>query len=340
MKSFLLILLLTALPFADSVAVPIDVYTGETVVASKDVKDRNRALPAALAHVLQKMSGLRTFADYPLVEPALGRAPDILVSFYYQNVKTTLADGSVTEELRLVAKFSANAVDEMSRTLGLPRWPAEREPVEIWVVVDDGLDRRIQPMEFAYAWQSMADVATRRGLPIEWPEPDEEGIYLVDAQLLWGGYTEDLGIAPGRGVMILAARREGMEWGVRSNLTYSDQSWTWRVQDIDLQAALIESLELAVDQVAGLKTIAASDQGVWMHDLTVKGLRNADDYRRSLAYLQGLGLVTGVNVLSAQPGSARFRLQLSALPHYLEETLKAGQVLEFDENEKFYYLSH
>jgi len=339
MRTILLILLLTVLPLAESLAVTIDVYTGEVAVESKDEKVRNRALPRALEHVLQKMSGLRSFEDQPLVNLALGRAPSILVSFYYQNVEFTLADGAVSQELRLVAKFSANAVDEMVRELALPLWPVEREPIRIWVVVDDGLDRRILPVEFDYAWQSMTDAAALRGLPVEWPVPDVEGTYSADAQLLWGGYTEDLGMAPGKGVMIMAARREGPQWGVRSNLSYGDQSWTWRVQDIDLQAALNESLEQAVDQVAASNTIAASDLGTWMYDLTVKGLRNAGDYAHCLSYLQGLSVVTDVAVLSAQPGRATFRLQLSALPRYLEESLLGGQFLDFDETEHLYFLA-
>lgn len=339
MRTFLLILLLAMLPVDQNLAATIDVYTGETVVEARDAKARNQALPAALAHVLQKITGLRSFEDYPLVELSLTQAPSLLVSFYYQNVESPLADGSIFEELRLVAKFSAGAVDDMVRTLGLPLWPVERQSVEIWIVVDDGLDRRILPVEFAYAQQSMTRVAARRGLPVEWPVPDEEGMYPVDAQLLWGGYTEDLGIAPGQGAMIIAARREGLEWGVRSNLSYGDQSWTWRVQDIDLQAALNESLEQAIDQVAASNTIAASDLGAWMYDLTIAELRNADDYRRCLDYLQGLGVVSEVAVLSAQPGRATFRLQLSALPRYFEEAVMGGQFLEFDETERFYFLS-
>ncbi len=339
MRTFLLILLLTALPVAECLAVAVDVYTGEAAVETKDAKDRNLALPLALSHVLQKISGLRSFEEYPLVEPALVQAPAMVVSFYYENVDATLADGSISQQLRLVVKFSANAVDQLSRSLGLPLWPVDRELVEIWVVVDDGLDRRIQPVEFAYAWESVADVAARRGLPVSWPVPDEEGMYSIDTQLLWGGYTEDLGIAPGKGVMIMAARREGTEWGVRSNMTYGNQSWTWRVQDVDLQAALIESLEQAVDQVAASRTISASDQGRWIHELAVTGLRDAEDYRRCLAYLQGLGLVNEVSVISAQPGRVTFRLQLSALPRYLEEALLGGQLLEFNEAEHTWHLS-
>ncbi len=338
MRTFLLILLLVALPVADGRADTVDVYTGEAAVENKDAGERSRALPLSLSHVLQKISGLRSFEDYPLVKPALDQASAILVSFYYQNVEDVLADGTVEDQLRLVAKFSAVEVDEMVRNLGLPLWPSERVPVDVWVVVDDGLGRRIMPVEFAYAWQSMAEAAKWRGLPVNWPSPDAEGNYPVDAQLLWGGYTEDLVADSGGGAIIIAARREGMEWGVRSNMTYGSQSWTWRVQDVDLQLAMTESLQQAVDQVAAANTIAASDLGTWMHQLTVSGLRNADDYVRCLSYLQEIGVVTDVTVISATPGHVTFDLQLSALPRYLEETLLGGRVLGYDENERQYFL--
>jgi len=338
MRTFLLILLLAALPVANGLADTVDVYTGEAAVENKDADERARALPLSLRHVLQKISGLRSFEDYPLVDVALGQASSILVSFYYQNVEDALADGSVRDQLMLVAKFSAAEVDEMVRTLGLPLWPSERVPVDAWVVVDDGLDRRIMPVELAYAWQAMAQVARWRGLPVNWPSPDAEGNYPVDAQLLWGGYTEDLGVDSGRGVLIMAARREGMEWGVRSNMTYGSQSWTWRIQDIDLQLALTESLQLAVDQVAAANMIAAADLGAWTHQLTVTGLRSSGDYEHCLSYLQDISMVRDVSVISAAPGRVTFRLQLSALPRYLEETLLGGRVLGFDENEQQYFL--
>lgn len=338
MRTFLLILLLSSLPAVDCLAASVDVYTGVAAVQTKDVNERNRALPRALRNVLQKVSGLRSFEDYPLVEPALEQAASIMLSFYYENVESVQADQPLADELLLVVKFSANPVDEMVRALGLPLWPAARNSADIWVVVDDGLDRRVMPVEFAYAWQTMANAADRRGFPVNWPEPDSEGLYAVDTQLLWGGYTEDLGLAENRGALILAARREGLEWGVRSNMSYDGQSWTWRVQDIDLQAALTESLEQAVDRVAAAKAIAASDLGAWSHQLTVTGLETAGDYIRCLGYLQKIGIVTGVSVISAQPGQASFRLELSALPRYLEEVLSDGQVLQFNQNERQYYL--
>jgi hypothetical protein len=340
MRTLLLISLLTWLPVTDMQAAAVDVYTGEAVVESKDAAERRLALRLALKNVLQKFSGLRSFEDYPQVEPALRNASSILVSFYYRNVNTTFADGSEGEELRLVAKFSENSIDELARTLQLPLWQTERDPTDVWVVVDDGLDRRIMPVEFAYTWGAMADAAAMRGLPVNWPAADDEGHYSVDAQLLWGGYTEDLEIAQGGSAMIAAVRREGPEWSVRSNLTYKSQNWTWRLQDIDLQAALTESMQQATDLIAAANTIAASDLGSWMYELTVTGLGGADDYRGCLGYLQQINVVNHVSVVSARRGSATFRLQLNALPQYLEDVLLGGKFLGFDEDERQFFLQH
>ena len=201
-------------------------------------------------------------------------------------------------------------------------------PLVTWLVIDDGLDRRILPLEFAYIQKSMEEVAQQRGLALAWPQADEEGNYPVDLQLLWGGYTEELSDFDDDGVMILAARREGAEWSVRANLTYGDLNWAWRLQDIDLQAVLNESMAQAIDEIAAGNTIAAEDLGVWEHQLTITGLLGSQDYQRCLNYLQDISTVKHVTVIAARPTAVTFRLQLNALPRYLEETLSNGDVLE------------
>ncbi|MBT8049275.1 MAG: DUF2066 domain-containing protein [Xanthomonadales bacterium] len=338
MRALLLILLLAALPFAGVYADTIDIYSGEAAVEDNGQAERSRALPLALKHVLLKMSGLRTFEEYPEVEPALGIAASILLSFHYRNVEGMAADGSLQDELRLVARFSADRTNELARSLQLPSWPAQRIPTDIWVVVDNGLDRRVMPLEFEYAWRAMADTAATRGFPLRWPMADEEGQFGVDAQLLWGGYTEDLGIGPGGAAMIVAARREGPNWNVRSNLAYNGQSWTWRTQDIDLVFALTESMQEAADRVSAASSIAAADLEASLHELTVTGILNSSDYIRCLGYLQNLEVVSRVSVNRAQPGKVAFRLELNALPQYLNEALLKGQVLGYDEAQDSYFL--
>jgi hypothetical protein len=325
------IFLKLALPAPPAVAAgaqPLDLYSGEAVVTDQGAAERRRALPLALEQVLQKLSGLREFDDYPLVQPALERATDILLSYYYRNLEYLLADGSEAAELRLVARFSRSDVDEMARALQLPLWQPERRPLALWLVIDDGLDRRIMPVEYEYMRHALDDAALQRGIPLRWPEPGPEGEFNVDPQLLWGGYTEDLATPGGEGIMIAAARREGLEWSVRINLGFDGRHQAWRLNDIDLQAALVEGFQAAVDQVAALDTIAASDIGSWSQELVVDGLNGPEDYRRCLNYLQGISIVEQVSVVSARPGAVTFRLDLSAIPDYLAQSLESDQVME------------
>ena len=120
----------------------------------------------------------------------------------------------------------------------LPLWRSARPALEVWVVVDDGRGRTVMPLELDYLQDALGDVAQGRGQPLLWPRPDEDGMYPVDMQLLWGGYTEELASATGVGVLILAARREGVEWGVRANLGFRGEHLSSRLRDIDLERAL------------------------------------------------------------------------------------------------------
>jgi len=174
MRLILLALLLIQLPVANVLAAPVDLYTGETVVESQQLSERKRALPLALMQVLQKLSGQREMPVSPSLDEALQNADRILRSFRYINVERVNPDGTRAQELRLVASFMPAEIDRIAQDIGLPRWQQERPAVQIWVVLDNGRSRELKPVEYAYAWEAMEDVAALRGLPVSWPELDEE----------------------------------------------------------------------------------------------------------------------------------------------------------------------
>ena len=341
MRIILLTLLVLLLPLESSYAASAELYSGSVTVDSQQASDRKQALPQALLQVLQKISGIRQITEYPLtdqlmLDDVLGGAASIVVSFHYLNEEFVGADGSSVSRLRLVARFSEPDVNELVKTLRLPLWRPERQPTHIWVVVDNGLDRRIMPLEFGYARFAMDQAAADRGLPLAWPEPDADGNYPVDEQLLWGGYTEDLSELGANAVMVAAARREGTDWSVRFNLAYGSQNWTWRNSDVELQRVLTDSIQQAADLVAGANSIAAEDQGKMSHELTVTGIRSSDDYARCMTYLQNLSVVEGVSVIFARSGQVRFKLELNALPQYLEEAIATGGAFDFVPSESVY----
>lgn len=328
MKKLLLILTLLHLSVAGAVAEVI-LYSGEVFVPSQGEADRKEAIPEALIQVLQKLSGQREMAFSPALDEALSDADRMLLSFRYINVDRVGPDGAVTRELRLVARFMQPEVDRVVQQAKLPRWQQERPAVEIWVVMDDGNQRELKPLEFEYAWDALEDIAAMRGLPLSWPQLDEEEAQLIDMRLLWGGFTDYLVErgAPADGVAIIAARREGPEWTLRWNLAIGGQNWSWRSSDQELMFALAQGIHQMADQVAASHSIAASEQDLWTIELTIGALNSSGDYISCLEYLQSLSLVTAVDILGAEPGQVHFRLRLNASSEHLSDIFNRGSVL-------------
>jgi hypothetical protein len=328
MEKLLLIIILLHLAVVEAVA-NADLYAGEVAVLSQREGERIEAVPQALIQVLKKLSGQRDIPFSPALDEALTNADRLMHSFRYKKVDRTNPDGSVTQELRLVAQFMQPEVDMIVQQAGLPRWQQERPVVQIWVVIDNGRERELKPFEYNYAWDSMEDVAAMRGLPMNWPELDEEEEQLVDMRLVWGGFTEYLQerIAPGDGVAIIAARREGPRWTLRWSLANGGQTWSWNNGDQELMFALAEGVHQIADHVAASTVIAASEQESWLVELSIGGLHGAEDYAVCLEYLQNSSLVNAVEILGADPGRVHFRLQLNAAWKHLAGVFNRGNVL-------------
>jgi len=328
MEKFLLTVFAPLLLLA-SVSVRGDLYTGEVVIPSQSEYDRNEAIPEALIQVLQKLSGQRELPISPALDNALDNSGQLLHSFRYENVVRRGADGVATEELRLIARFMQSEVDTVVQRLGLPRWQQQRPTLQIWVVVDDGRNRQLKPVEYEYAWEAMKDIAALRGLPVSWPELDEEEAELIDLRLVWGGFTDYLieRGAPGDGVAIVAARREGPRWSLRWTMAADERVWYWRNEDRELLFALLEGVHRMTDQISSAKAIAPSEQRQWSVEVTVGALDSALDYARCLDYLQNLSLVTSVEIRGAEPGRVHFHLQLNAAPEHLDEAFNRGSTL-------------
>jgi hypothetical protein len=322
-----------SLLFAPSLKADIDLYEGVVPVPDQGAATRQAALPDALRHVLGKLSGLRELPPGPELDAALADAERLVLAFGYRQDLETQPDGTEVERLLLVASFAPPAVDELVRSLGLPRWRAEREPVVLWVVVDDRRERALMPPEYQFELDRMAESAERRGLPVAWPGLSQELMELVDLQLLWGGYTEQLvGDGTGTaGAAIVAARREGAEWNVR--WTYADRntSNSWRSRAPGLEEALEQGVQQLADLVATINAIGPAGQGRFQAELILTGLAGSDDYARSLGYLEGLGVVDGISVTGIDPAGLRLVLDLNAAPSYLDGILRQDGLFEAGE---------
>ena len=325
MKRMLFVFFMLQLPVSGVLAVE-NLYTGEVAISNQSAEERSQVLPDALLQVLQKLSGQREISLSRELEEALADAERALLSFQYKSVNRSYPDGTPVQELRLRAHFMQAEVDRIVQRIGLHRWQQERPDIQLWVVIDDGQSRKLKPVEYDYAWRSVEDIAAMRGLPVSWPELDEEEAQLIDMRLVWGGFTDYLVErgAPGDGVAIIAARREGPLWSVRWNLANSEGNWSWRTSDQRLMFALAQGVHEMTDKLASTNTIAASEQGSWSIDISVGEINSAENYAACLGYLQGLSLVNTVDILGASPGRVEFRLTLNASADYLRDMFNRG----------------
>jgi hypothetical protein len=314
-------------PLQVALAANDDLYQGRANVADQSAGEQGKATQAALLQVLGKLSGLGSFSAYPDVTGALSGASRMVLAFYYENHPVLQPDGSSIDQLQLVANFSPKAVDDLRSQLQLPRWKPERAPLRVWPIVDDGVDRIIMPIELEYAWASVADLAVSRGLSLRWPEPDENGAYAADVQLLWGGYSDEADAAGLEDTLVIAALHDGPEWNVRMSLDYEGLRWSERLRGMDLQALLQQGMSQAIDQIVGASSIAAADSGEWAVGLVVSQIGNADEYARCVSYLQGLSVVESLRVKSAEAGRVHFLLTLNAAPSYLQQFIASGKTL-------------
>ena len=163
----LTILLCAAVGIAQAAAA--DLYAGFVPVSGTGEAERQQAMPSALIHVLQKLSGVRELPANEDLDRVLDEASGMAVAFYYENRQRLMPDGSSLEETFMVANFLPDAVNQALRELGLPRWRIDRPPVTFWMVIDDGGARRLMPDEYAYARDAMGWVADQRAFPLRWP---------------------------------------------------------------------------------------------------------------------------------------------------------------------------
>jgi hypothetical protein len=302
--------------------------------------ERLQAAPDALIHVLQKLSGRWDVPSDPALDAAFADIERMMLSFRYEEAERAMPDGEIARELRLVVQFLPAAVDRLVRDMQLPRWRPDRRPVVLWVVVEERGERELMPVEYEYAWDRVEQVAALRGLEVAWPGLTGELRDAVDLQLLWGGYTDQL-LATGAdsdGVAIVAARREGPEWNVRWTFADGTTSSSWRTRDRDFALALTEGVHRLTDQVAAAQSIGPAGLGEWRTELLVAGLGSAGDYARCLTYLQELGMVDGVDLLTLRGQEARFALALNADPTYLEDSIGRDGLLAYDEAAGLYRL--
>lgn len=309
-----------------------DLYEGEVPVPSQSEAARAAALPSALAAALVRLTGRADVAEDPAVAPSLARAPDLLRQFRYRQDLDPQQPG--TAQTVLVARFDREGVDALLALTGQPLWPSPRPVPVVWLAIDDGRGPRLLGSAQSRVVAALTQRAAQRGLRLNYPLLDLQEQQQVAVSALWAGDSA-------------AARRGSDRYQSRVSLIgklfRSGSGWTaeWvlfdgeqRLGEIsrsapDSATVLAEGADLAADLLARRSAVRVADAGpAGAYPVEVEGLRDADDYARTLAYFGRLSVVRATRVAGVEGGRLMLELDLRSGLSGLRQLTANGQTLE------------
>jgi hypothetical protein len=299
-------------------------YEVEVPVEDQSSMARLDAAGRALAELLTRLTGLASVPRSEAVSRALA-APDL----YYNQFGYERGGGEA--DLRLRLQFTPQAVLGLIRDANLPIWRANRPGVLAWIVLDDGVERRILGADSEHPLVlALRQRARERGLPLRLPLMDLTDQLAVSPAAVWGRLSQALEPASVRYAadIILVGRVQQL----------GDDSWAadWEfwvegdIRELELDAAQPQPLgraaaDLVADELAA--RYAVLDRGVRRLDLVVSAVQGAGDYAELLRYIGGLEFVEQVTVSSVSGDRLGVSLFTAAQPGQLLELFRLDQRL-------------
>jgi len=171
-----------------------DLYQAKVVAASQAKQDRNNAIKNAMQAVLVKVGGEKSVLTNEIIKQGLRKYQQYLVQFSYQ---TTYQDNK--SQLFLQALFNEEKINRLFHQANLPLWGNLRPQVLLWLVEEQGLNRRVisesSSTEFP---KDVRSFSQQRGLPISLPLMDLTDLNALSTTDIWGRFNRPLAAASSR----------------------------------------------------------------------------------------------------------------------------------------------
>lgn len=324
---FLALLLVLAANGVRATGIEDDLYRARVVVADDSEAARTGGFRAALAQVVVKLSGQRQVLDRLEVTSLLDAAANLVEEYRYHRLPaaatppagdaSALPEGTAplpptSPEVILEVRFAAPTLDEELRRIGVPRWPAERRPVLLWLGGTDQERSALAPLARA--------ALEVRGVPVLEPLWD-----LQDTQALAAPALDPARVAE-------ASRRyEAAHWLLLEPQIAADAvRGRWQLGGIaaatgnevaeELRAWVEAAVNAAVDALASGQAYLPSGQ-TSVAELGIDGIATYDTYRAAIDALDALEMVRGIEVKALSAGRLTLRLQVDGAPELLQRAL-------------------
>ncbi len=331
----LMLTLLAALPWIASAAEVTGLYeVAVTVTSRDDERQRQQGFSAAMREMLIKLTGRSDTIENGVVARALSSPQSYVEAFAYNSIVAAdpFAQPGQVAQIQLQVTFFQAGIQQLLNDAGIPVWPQNRPDTLLWVAVQDELGERFQaaalPEQGGDLIAAIQAEATKRGVPVLLPLQDFTDLRALPLEQLWNFDINSLRIASNRygGESILALRVYRSISGdviARAVYIFRDRVVEFEAVESPLAPFLEGSIGLVAQELASYYAILTS--GVENNTeevlLTVDGIGSAADYAGLLQYLNGLAVVSGVQVLSANGATVELRVRAGGQFRQLVESI-------------------
>lgn len=317
------LLLSAALPLHGASRVQ-GLYQAQVPVADRGSAERERALVAALRDVTVRVAGSADAASSPNLPDSAAEIDRLVQQYGYRDAP----DG-----LQLQVRFDDAATERLLRQLGVPIWGEERPTTLVWLVVQDGAERRLLGADApGVAGQALRDAAGTRAVPVLLPLLDLEDQSRVRFGDVWGGFFDSVLSASERyaadAILIGRLHRQSGGWTARWTLHNRGQTRQWSASTDELTAAAASGIEGLADTLAGRYAAGSgADDPLDRIRLRVDDVRSLDDYAQLSQFLGSRELVNEAQLLAVAGDQAYYELAVRGSPDRLRRSLGLWQRL-------------
>ena len=326
--TFLLLSVCTATSMAEQV---VQVYRAEALVTSQSQAERNTAMRVSLGEVIWRVSGDSAALEHPKVREALSQAQGYLYEYSYASTDEQLeVEGQQVRAIKLILKFSPQAIEKLLREARLPLWPANRPKLLVWQIMTDasGTTHRVLEDE---ARKALYDQAALRGIPLLLPMHDFEDNIALGSDSLWNMDDASIRAASERykpdAILVGRYRESGGLWRANWQLLHASANQSFDTQSAEIPSLFVQAINTTADYFARLYAITPSEGGSGAIVTRVGDVRDFATYKKVQRYLEGLAMVTWVEMMTAQQDRLLIRLHTEGDLSLLLSTLELGKKL-------------
>lgn len=328
-------------------------YEVDRLVVGQDAKERNVALAEALGILIERVGGKKDIVEVSGLTPILKSAKDYVERFEYIPLENIPVESTPTQakgpannspdttgqepaapvyHYRLHVLFDKASVERLLDAHQVPIWGRLRPTLVVWLAIDDGTHRyTVAPDNADGLEKTLAEVGTRRGLPIILPLMDLEEQARIGFSDIWGDFADTIRTASSRyragAELVGRAYRQDGAWSLRWSLYSESQADHWEGGAASLDTGLTEALDRAADHLGDLYARAAGQAEDKRVEMEVSDVADISGYARLLAYLQSLELISDVVVTKVQADQVTFDLRLKQESSFLRRAIEFDDTL-------------